>query len=222
MADSSNSNSNLIGSELSNLYEFIDKDNVHGLNLAVPEDAREIVKVTHAEISVAMSEIQCSHGINAKAQINLLNQESMTSLYCTFRSPNTFVRLKSILLKLGRGEVTPRQLRIYANHPTIVDFADAENTTPHLNVSLLEGETGVVEYPFRVAAFASVTSLSLFFSDSVGGDVSRIYYLGFKGESKSTHREGTSKLEIPAANAADASLVDRVAEKTAGSQTTAR
>lgn len=91
------------------------------------------------------------------------------------------VRLRSMLLKLGgvqslsmiiiahhdtstgRGELTPRHLRIYANHNTIVDFADAESTKPQLNISLLEGETGVVEYPLHVAAFASVHSLSLFF-----------------------------------------------------------
>jgi len=59
--------------------------------------------------------------------------------------------------------VTPRHLRIYANHPTIVDFADAETTKPQLNISLLEGETGVTEYPLRVAAFTSINSLSLFF-----------------------------------------------------------
>lgn len=91
------------------------------------------------------------------------------------------VRLKSVLLKLGlyfslcvrisipsycrlgRGESTPLQLRIYANHPNIVDFGDAETTKPQLDISLLEGETGVIEYPLRVAAFASVGSLSLFF-----------------------------------------------------------
>jgi len=65
--------------------------------------------------------------------------------------------------EIGRGEVTPRHLRIYANHPTIVDFADAETTKPQLNISLLEGETGVTEYPLRVAAFTSINSLSLFF-----------------------------------------------------------
>jgi hypothetical protein len=79
----------------------------------------------------------------------------------------SFPRLPLTLTKaqtpVGRGESTPRHLRIYANYPTIVDFADAENTTPQLNISLLEGETGVVEYPFRVAAFTSITSLSLFF-----------------------------------------------------------
>ncbi len=90
------------------------------------------------------------------------------------------VKLKSVLLKLGmcsarvilaidlicalgRGETTPRHLRIYANHPTIVDFSDADNTKPQVDISLLEGETGVTEYPLRVAAFTSITSLSLFF-----------------------------------------------------------
>lgn len=64
---------------------------------------------------------------------------------------------------VGRGESTPRHLRIYANHSNIIDFADAETTRPQLNISLLEGEVGVIEYPLRVAAFASINSLSLFF-----------------------------------------------------------
>lgn len=63
----------------------------------------------------------------------------------------------------GRGESTPRRLRIYANHPTIIDFADAEETKPQLELSLLEGEVSATEYPLRVAAFASINTLSLFF-----------------------------------------------------------
>jgi hypothetical protein len=54
-------------------------------------------------------------------------------------------------------------MRIYANHHTIVDFADAESFKPHLDIRLLEGEAGVAEYPLRVAAFANINSLSLFF-----------------------------------------------------------
>lgn len=38
----------------------------------------------------------------------------------------------------------------------------------------------------------------------------------------SARKEGTNKLEIPAANAADAPLVDRVREKSAGQQSLAR
>jgi len=59
-------------------------------------------------------------------------------------------------------------------------------------------------------------------NDSVGGDVSRIYYIGFKGDMKSTKREVNSKLEVPAPHAADAALTDRVANRNTGLQTTAR
>ncbi|KAJ7485286.1 galactose-binding domain-like protein [Mycena latifolia] len=197
--------SNLIGTDIANLYGFIDRDNVHGLNLAVPEDAKAIIKPWDERDSTLR---YADSGVDDQIILHIPFTQN--------------VRLKSILLKLGRGEVTPRHLRIYANHPTIVDFADAETTTPQLNISLLEGETGVIEYPFRVAAFANITSLSLFFSESLGGDVSRIYYVGFKGDAKSQHREGSSKLEVPAANAADAPLVDRVSERAGGQQTTAR
>lgn len=170
------------------------------------------------------------------------------------------VRIRSILLKLGiqfssqgtisvalmlvtshpgRGEVTPRHLRIYANRSTIVDFAEAENSTPQLNITLSEGEIGVAEYPLRASAFANVHSLSLFFvgvkgylrrhsltrilqSEAVGGECVQIYYIGFRGDSRSQRKDVSEKLEIPAANAADARIIDRLAERTGGVQTTAR
>lgn len=66
-------------------------------------------------------------------------------------------------ISVGRGEVAPRRLRIYANHPHIVDFSAAEDMKPALNISLLEGEAGVSEYPLRIASFASINTLSLFF-----------------------------------------------------------
>ncbi|KAF8966636.1 galactose-binding domain-like protein [Flammula alnicola] len=193
------------GTDLSNLYRVIDKHNVYGLNLTVPEDAREVIKPWDERED------------NTKYVDS--NVDDQLILHIPFMEN---VRIKSILLKLGRGEVTPRHIRIYANRSTIVDFAEAETTKPHLNISLLEGETGVVEYPLRVASFASVHSLSLFFNDSVGGEGSRIYYVGFKGDMRSTKREVNSKLEVPAPNAADAALTDRVSHKASGQQTTAR
>ncbi|KAF9544263.1 DUF1000-domain-containing protein [Agrocybe pediades] len=194
------------GTEFSNLYGVIDKDNVYGLNLSVPEDAKEVIKPWDER--------------DDTTKYLDSNVDDQLIIHIPF-SQN--VRVKSLLLKLGRGEVTPRHLRIYANHNTIVDFDQAESFKPHLNISLLEGETGVVEYPLRVASFVSVHSLSLFFNDSPGTDVSRIYYIGFKGDMKSTKREVNSMLEVPAPNAADAALTDRVANRNAtGLQTTAR
>jgi len=133
------------------------------------------------------------------------------------------VRIKSILVKIGRGESAPQQLNIYANRHTIVDFADAENLTPQFSISLRTGETGVVEYPLRVATLASVTSLSLFFKDSEGEDTSRVYYIGFKGDPRMIRTPAVSGLEIPAAGTADAALIDKAKSKTgSGQQTTAR
>jgi len=148
------------------------------------------------------------------------------------------------LERAGRGEVNPRRLRIYANRANIIDFSEAEDVQPSLNISLLEGETSVAEYPLRMAAFSSITSLSLFFvrepkhmlqtaftftfdglhvqSDSVGEESTRIYYIGFKGETRTVRKEGSSKLEIPAANAPDASLTDRLQERGAAQQPTAK
>lgn len=139
---------------------------------------------------------------------------------------------------LGRGESAPRHLRIYANHAQIVDFDAAEETRPQLNITLQEGAVNVTEYPLRSAAFANIHSLSLFFvscilshdcsllscgqSEAVGGDMSRVYYIGFKGDTRTIRKDGSTKLVIPAANAADAPLVDMVKEKTGGQQTTAR
>ncbi|KAJ8516250.1 hypothetical protein ONZ45_g6402 [Pleurotus djamor] len=198
--------SDLTSSDASNLYGVIDRDRVYGLNLSVPEDAQAIIKPWDQREDTTL---YAESGVDDQMIIHIPFAQG--------------VRIKSLLLKLGRGESTPRQLRIYANHPNILDFNDVENTKPHLTITLLEGETSVTEYPLRVAAFSSVSTLSLFFSDAVGEETSRVFYIGFKGDTPSTRKDGKQKLELPAANAADAPLVDRVSEKAGASQqTTAR
>jgi len=197
--------SQLAGADLANLYSSINKHNVHGLNLTVPEDAQAVIKPWEERDDTSKS---AESGVDDQVIIHVPFTQN--------------VRVKSILLKLGRGEVTPRRLRIYANHTNIVDFEEAEEFTPQLNISLLEGEVGVMENPMRSASFANVHSLSLFFSDAVGGESLRIYYIGFRGDSRTQRKDATEKLEIPAANAADAPIVDRVTQKASNQQTTAR
>lgn len=65
--------------------------------------------------------------------------------------------------------------------------------------------------------------LSFYFqSESIGGDVSRIYYIGFKGDVLQLKREKEPQMDVPAANAADAPIFDRLQDKASGQQTTAR
>ncbi|KAI0288384.1 galactose-binding domain-like protein [Russula brevipes] len=206
--EASSNASQLVGSNTDNLYGVIDRDNVHGLNLTVPEDAKETIKPWDERES---TEKFADSNVDDQLVIHIPFAQN--------------VRIKSVLLKLGRGEVSPRRLRVYTNRANIIDFSEADDVQPSLNISLLEGETGVTEYPLRMAAFSSINSLSLFFvrkSDSVGEESSRIYYIGFKGETRAVRKEGSNKLEIPAANAADASLIDRLQERAAAQQPTAK
>ncbi|KAI0298679.1 DUF1000-domain-containing protein [Multifurca ochricompacta] len=181
------------------------RGSVHGLNLTVPEDAKATIKPWNERES---TEKFAESNVDDQLVIHIPFAEN--------------VRIKSVLLKLGRGETTPRRLRIYANRTNIIDFSEIDEVQPSLNISLLEGETGVTEYPLRMAAFASINALSLFFSDSVGEESTWVYYIGFKGETKTIRKEGSNKIEIPAATAADASLTDRLREKGSARQPTAK
>ncbi|KAJ3509649.1 hypothetical protein NMY22_g16223 [Coprinellus aureogranulatus] len=205
MAEDTNSlAARLEGTDLSNLYSVIDRHNVHGLNLVVPEDAKGVIKPwSDRDDNLKYAES---------------NVDDQLIIHVPFMER---VRIRSILLKLGRGESTPRHLRIYANHSNIIDFSDAEQTSPQFNITLLEGETGVIEYPLRSAAFASIHSLSLFFNEAVGEEQSRIYYIGFRGDMRQTKQSATSQLEVPAPHTSDAPVVNK-AENRAAQQPTAR
>ncbi|KAF8697241.1 hypothetical protein AX14_001420 [Amanita brunnescens Koide BX004] len=191
-----------------NLYHTVDKLNIHGLNLSVPETARDVIKPWDARDS---TDKYAESNVDDQLIIHIPFLES--------------VRIKSILIKTGRGDLAPQNLNVYTNAPTIIDFADAEsgNVKPQLEIALKRDESGVVEYPVKAAVFGNITALSLFFKDSEGGDASRAYYVGFKGDVRSLRSAGTSALEVPVAGAGDAKLVDKVKSKTgAGQQTTAR
>lgn len=155
---------------------------MHGLNLTVPEDAQRLIKPwderNDTTVSVESNVDDEVRGRSYSSWCGLLMKEYMQLIIHVPFTQN--VRIRSILLKLGecstdmlgysvtyvntgRGEVAPRHLQIYVNHNTIVDFAEAEAITPQLNITLQEGEVGVVEYPLRAATFANVHSLSLYF-----------------------------------------------------------
>ncbi|VDB88736.1 unnamed protein product [Peniophora sp. CBMAI 1063] len=195
----------LTGGGDDNMFSAIDRDNVHALNITVPEDAKETIKPWDEREST-----------DKYADSNVDDQ---MIIHVPFVQN---VRLRTLLVKTGRGETTPRRLRIFANNANIIDFDAADDARPSVDIALQEGQTGVVEYPLRAATFANIHSLSLFFSNSVGEDVSRVYFIGFKGDIRAPRKEATDKLPIPAANAADAPLVDKVGEKRGAAQSVAK
>ncbi|KAF8605065.1 DUF1000-domain-containing protein [Ceratobasidium sp. AG-I] len=183
-----------------NLFGVIDRDKVHGLNLSVPEDAKEVIKPWDERDSVNKF---CETGVDDELILHVPFSQN--------------IRVRSILLKTARGDAQPRRLRVYANHPAGLDFAEAESTRPQQDIALLEGETGVVEYPVKAATFANIISLTLFLTDTSAGETNRIYFVGFKGDARNLQKDVSEMLDLPAANAADAPI-DRLAERAASSQ----
>ena len=49
--------------------------------------------------------------------------------------------------------------------------------------------TGTLEYPVKIVKFSSVYNLTLHFPKSVGGDQTKIYWIGLRGEWTQTQRE---------------------------------
>jgi len=188
-------------------YEFDTnhEESVHGLNLEVPEDARSVIKPWDEREDVTKF---AESGVDDQLVIHVPFTQN--------------VKVKSILLKLGRGELAPRRLLIFVNSIQIVDFQEVDSRRTDLDINLQQGQVSTTEYPLRAAVFANVQSLSLHFRNAEGGEKSRIFYIGFRGSTRTVQKEATQKLEVPAANAADAPLSQRMSERAASQQDTAR
>lgn len=93
------------------------------------------------------------------------------------------VKLHSILVRTSASGAAPRRLRLYPNRDD-VDFEAAEELAPVQELELAQ-TSEVQEVPLKRALLSAVHRLALFFVDNHGfGDepVSRIAYLGFRGE----------------------------------------
>ncbi|EJD51265.1 DUF1000-domain-containing protein [Auricularia subglabra TFB-10046 SS5] len=182
------------------LYHCIVLEKVHGLNLTVPEDAHNVFKAWESRHDITRF---CESNADDQMIIHVVFAEA--------------VMVRSVVLKIGRGELAPQRLRLYANAPGSSDFGDLEDMRPDLDLSLQQNEDGVVEYPLRAQAFVNTSSIALFFSEATGGEQSRVYYVGFRGLRKHIWRAPMLGLKVHEDAAGEADI-DRLAEKS-GSKT---
>lgn len=88
---------------------------------------------------------------------------------------------RSILIGTGGGRLSssPRLAKCWVNRVGGIDFSDATEVKPEQEWELLEAEgggQGAVEYPVRMARFANVSSVDLFFVSGslVGTEVAQL------------------------------------------------
>ena len=115
----------------------------------------------------------------------------------------TSVKLKAILLGTDSGDLRPSAVKIYSNQPHCPDFEQLDGTACLQDMSLeaTSNESSgdlVKEYPMRVARFTNVFSIVLFFPSSFGGQNTRIYYIGFKGEVLTPNKERSDRVSLTA------------------------
>ncbi|KAK5120540.1 hypothetical protein LTR85_006196 [Meristemomyces frigidus] len=121
------------------------------------------------------------------------------------------VRLHSILIRTSATDSAPQTLKVYLNRDDL-DFSTASSLQPTQTLELAQ-TNDVQEVPVKRALFNTVRSLDLFFEDNWSQgeeDVTRVSYIGFKGEWMKLSREPVNFLYEAAANPSDHKMVSGV------------
>ncbi|KAK7756405.1 hypothetical protein SLS62_001631 [Diatrype stigma] len=176
------------------LYQHINFDAINTMNEASPGSGKAIVKKTWAE------RLQEEPELASDADEQIIINVPFTGQ----------VKLHSILLRSSPSAAAPRTLKVFLNRED-VDFEAAEELAPAQAFELSQ-TSEVQELPVKRALFGKVQRLVLFFEDNFGADgdgeeeVTRLSYLGFKGEWMPLGRAPTNILYEAAPNPNDHAL----------------
>ncbi|CAH0059342.1 unnamed protein product [Clonostachys solani] len=149
------------------LYEQVNFDEIITLNESRRDAGKAIVKKTWAERLSVEPELE------SDADEQILMTVPFTAQ----------IKLHSILLRTSPSPSAPKTLHVYINRDDM-DFSAAEDATPVQKFELSQ-TSDVQEIPVKRALFGKVHRLVLFFVDNFSDgdeDVSRVSYVGFKGE----------------------------------------
>ncbi|KAF0685662.1 Aste57867_22498 [Aphanomyces stellatus] len=149
------------------LFQYIDTSKVRCLN-ALDEEQR-----TYPFKSAAMKKSRDTF-------LDSNEDDPEMVLYIPFTEA---VSLKSICISGGEDGLHPKSVKLFTNREDI-DFSNASELPPLQKLELVEDFDAHIDYPLHLRKFQGISSLILFFENSTGGDQTRIYYIGLKGESK--------------------------------------
>ena len=172
----------------SNLYKQINFDSITTLNEAEPRSGGAVVHKTWAE------------RLNEEPILQSDADEQLL-MHVPFSGS---CKLYSILIRTSDSPSAPLTLKLFRNRDDL-DFSTASDLQPTQNLTLPR-TNDVAEIPLNRAHWNMTTSINLFFEDNHSGgeeDVTRISYLGFKGDFMALNREPVNVLYEAAANPSD-------------------
>ncbi|PWY81809.1 DUF1000 domain protein [Aspergillus heteromorphus CBS 117.55] len=173
------------------LYSQIQFDSITTLNEASPKSGAAIVQKTWAE------------RLNDEPELESDADEQLL-MYIPFTGQ---VKVHSLLVYTAPTSSAPKTVRLFKNRDDL-DFSTASDLKPTQTVEIPQPVPGadVFDLPLSRALWNATTSITLFFEDNWSDgeeDVTKVGYVGFKGQFLALNREPISFLYEAAANPND-------------------
>ncbi|PKY00911.1 DUF1000-domain-containing protein [Aspergillus campestris IBT 28561] len=173
------------------LYSQIQFDSITTLNEAAPNSGAKIVQKTWNE------------RLNDEPELESDADEQLL-MYIPFAGQ---VKVHSLLMYTAPTSSAPKTVKLFKNRDDL-DFSTASDLKPVQTVEVPQPVPGadVFELPLNRAHWNATTSMTLFFEDNWSDgeeDVTKVGYIGFKGQFMALSREPISFLYEAAANPGD-------------------
>ncbi|KAL9641017.1 MAG: hypothetical protein Q9204_000420 [Flavoplaca sp. TL-2023a] len=120
------------------------------------------------------------------------------------------LKLHSVLIRSSDDSSAPKTLKLYLNRDDL-DFSTASDLQPKQTLELSQ-TSEIQDLPVKRTSFGNTYSLTLFFEDNFGNEITRISWIGFKGEFMNLNREPVEVLYEKAANPKDHTLIQGVGD----------
>ncbi|KAL8802606.1 MAG: hypothetical protein Q9182_003696 [Xanthomendoza sp. 2 TL-2023] len=188
------------------IWKQIDFESIRTLNESEPNQGAKIVEKTWPQRLDAepMLESDADEQVRAvKCLTEFIVSEDFTGV----------LKLHSILLRSSSDSSAPKTLKLYLNRDDL-DFSTASDSTPTQTLEVSQ-TAEIQDLPVKRALFGNTYSLGLFVEENHGDEVTRIYWIAFKGEFMRLNREPVEVLYEKAANPRDHTLVQGVGDMAA-------
>ncbi|KAI9835588.1 MAG: hypothetical protein M1819_002039 [Sarea resinae] len=170
------------------LYQQVDFSGITTLNEAVPGSGAAVVQKAWAQHQDTEPELAS-------------DVDEQLLMFVPFTGQ---IKLQSVLILTSPSPSAPKTLHLFANRDDL-DFSTASDLPPTQTLHLSQ-TSALQELPVKRTLFNATQSLTLFFADNFGDgdeDVTRVTYVGFKGEWMRLNREPVEFLYEAAANPGD-------------------
>jgi hypothetical protein len=164
------------------LYAYIDHDHIHTLNESHADSGRSVFRSWE-------DRLKATPHLESDVDEQLLIHVPFTAV----------VRLQSLLIRTTSDDFAPKTIKLFKNRSDI-DFGIAGELTPVEKVTHPHGiggsseepgeasptsdldAEGIAEYALNRAHFSNTTSLTIYVEDNWGEDITKILYIGLRGQ----------------------------------------